>query len=59
MTALMAMLGLLLAALSSGVGSETARPFAVVIIGGLVSATLLTLTVLTYQDFEAVCRRAG
>lgn len=61
MTALMAMLGLLPAALSSGVGSETARPFAVVIIGGLVSATLLTLTVLPliYRYFEADCHRAG
>ncbi len=61
MTALMAMLGLLSAALSSGVGSETARPFAVVIIGGLVSATLLTLTVLPliYRYFEADCHRAG
>lgn len=60
MTALMAMLGLLPAALSSGVGSETARPFAVVIIGGLVSATLLTLTVLPliYRHFEADYHRA-
>ncbi|WP_460027018.1 efflux RND transporter permease subunit, partial [Methyloparacoccus murrellii] len=46
MTALMAMLGLFPAALSTSVGSETAKPFAVVIIGGLVTATLLTLTLL-------------
>ncbi|AEF99436.1 efflux RND transporter permease subunit [Methylomonas methanica] len=46
MTALMAMLGLLPAALSTSVGSETAKPFAVVIIGGLITATLLTLTLL-------------
>lgn len=46
MTALMAMLGLLPAALSTSVGSETAKPFAVVIIGGLMTATLLTLTLL-------------
>jgi cobalt-zinc-cadmium resistance protein CzcA len=46
MTSLMAALGLLPAALSSGVGAETARPFAVVIIGGLVTATLLTLLLL-------------
>ncbi len=54
MTALMAMLGLLPAALSTGVGSETAKPFAVVIIGGLVTATLLTLTILPllYRYFE-------
>lgn len=46
MTALMAMLGLFPAALSTSVGSETAKPFAVVIIGGLLTATLLTLTLL-------------
>ncbi len=46
MTALMAMLGLIPAAFSTGVGSETAKPFAVVIIGGLVTSTLLTLTML-------------
>ena len=46
MTALLAMLGLLPMALSHGIGSETQRPLAVVIIGGLVSATLLTLMVL-------------
>jgi cobalt-zinc-cadmium resistance protein CzcA len=46
MTALMAMLGLFPAALSTSVGSETAKPFAVVIIGGLLTSTLLTLTLL-------------
>ena len=53
--ALMAMLGLLPMALSTGVGAETARPFAVVIIGGLVTATLLTLLLLPvlYPLFEA------
>ncbi|MEQ1638056.1 MAG: CusA/CzcA family heavy metal efflux RND transporter [Methylococcales bacterium] len=54
MTALMAILGLLPAALSASVGSETAKPFAVVIIGGLITATLLTLTMLPalYRKFE-------
>jgi cobalt-zinc-cadmium resistance protein CzcA len=54
MTALMAALGLLPAALSTGVGAETARPFAVVIIGGLVTATLLTMLLLPilYPSFE-------
>jgi len=33
-------------ALSHGIGSETQRPLAIVIIGGLVSATLLTLMLL-------------
>jgi heavy metal efflux system protein len=46
MTALLAGLGLLPAALSGGIGSETQRPLAVVVIGGLVSATVLTLLVL-------------
>ena len=46
MTALLAMLGLLPMALSHGIGSEVQKPLAVVIIGGLVSATLLTLIVL-------------
>ncbi len=46
MTALLAALGLLPAALSTAIGSETQRPLAVVVIGGLVSATVLTLLVL-------------
>ncbi|MBI3431413.1 MAG: efflux RND transporter permease subunit [Hydrogenophilales bacterium] len=46
MTALMAGLGLLPAALSHAIGSETQRPFAVVIVGGVISATLFTLTLL-------------
>jgi len=54
MTALMAMLGLLPAAISTGVGAETARPFAVVIIGGLFTGTVMTLFVvpLLYPFFE-------
>ena len=46
MTALMAGLGLLPAALSHGIGSETQRPFAVVIVAGIVSATFFTLLLL-------------
>lgn len=45
MTALMAMLGLLPAALSTGIGSESQKPLAVAIIGGLITATVLTLLV--------------
>jgi cobalt-zinc-cadmium resistance protein CzcA len=45
MTALMAMLGLLPAALSTGIGSESQKPLATVIIGGLVTATILTLLI--------------
>jgi cobalt-zinc-cadmium resistance protein CzcA len=46
MTALMAGLGLMPAALSNGIGSETQKPLAVVVICGLISATILTLLVL-------------
>ena len=46
MTALMAGLGLLPAALSHSIGSETQRPFAVVIVGGLITATFFTLLLL-------------
>ncbi|PWT84995.1 MAG: CusA/CzcA family heavy metal efflux RND transporter [Proteobacteria bacterium] len=54
MTAMLAMLGLLPMALSHGIGSEVQKPLAVVIIGGLVSATILTLYVLPslYLLFE-------
>lgn len=54
MTALMAGLGLLPAALSHGIGSETQRPFAVVIVGGIVSATFFTLLLipLVYPYFS-------
>ncbi|HVT83801.1 MAG TPA: CusA/CzcA family heavy metal efflux RND transporter [Chitinophagaceae bacterium] len=45
MTALMAALGLLPAALSHGIGSESQKPLAVVIIGGLITATILTLLI--------------
>ena len=54
MTALMAGIGLLPAALSHGVGSETQRPFAVVIVGGLITATFFTLLLipLLYSYFS-------
>lgn len=45
MTALMAAIGLLPAATSTGIGSESQKPLAIVIIGGLVTATLFTLLV--------------
>ena len=41
MTALVACLGLLPAALSTGIGSDTQKPFAIVIVGGLISPLLL------------------
>ena len=45
MTALMAMIGLMPAAISTGIGSETQKPLAIVVIGGLITATTLTLLV--------------
>ena len=46
MTALVASLGFVPMALNSGIGSEVQRPLATVVIGGIVSSTLLTLVVL-------------
>ena len=46
MTASVAILGLVPMLLSSGVGAETQRPLAGVVIGGLVTSTLLTLVLL-------------
>lgn len=45
MTAMMAAIGLVPAALSTGIGSESQKPLAVVIIGGLITATIFTLLV--------------
>ena len=45
MTALMAAIGLLPAALSTGIGSEASKPLAVVVIGGLITNTLFNLFV--------------
>jgi len=58
MTALLASLGLLPMALSTGIGSETQKPLAVVVIGGLVTATLLVLFVLPVL-YVVVARRFG
>ena len=46
MTALIAALGLIPLLLASGVGAEVQRPLATVVIGGLLTSTLLTLVVL-------------
>ncbi len=46
MTALVASLGFLPMALSTGIGAEVQRPLATVVIGGVISSTLLTLLVL-------------
>jgi len=46
MTMLVATLGLLPAALSRGIGSDSQRPFAIVIVGGLIAALLLSVFLL-------------
>jgi cobalt-zinc-cadmium resistance protein CzcA len=46
MTALVASLGFIPMALNTGIGSEVQRPLATVVIGGIISSTLLTLLVL-------------
>jgi cobalt-zinc-cadmium resistance protein CzcA len=46
MTMLVATLGLLPAALSRGIGSDSQRPFAIVIVGGLIGALLLSIFLL-------------
>jgi cobalt-zinc-cadmium resistance protein CzcA len=57
MTALLAALGLLPMAISHDIGSETQRPLAIVVIGGLVTATLLTLVVLPVLYVALVGRK--
>ncbi|GAB3789712.1 CusA/CzcA family heavy metal efflux RND transporter [Spirosoma horti] len=54
MTALMAAIGLLPAAVSTGIGSETQKPLAIVVIGGLLTATILTLLIfpIIYRIFN-------
>lgn len=54
MTALVAALGFIPMALNTGIGAEVQRPLATVVIGGIVSATTLTLVVLPtlYAWFE-------
>jgi hypothetical protein len=49
MTGLLSMFGLLPTALSADIDSETQEPLAVVVISGLVSETIVTLTVLSYR----------
>ena len=55
MTALVASLGFVPMALAAGTGAEVQKPLATVVIGGLISATLLTLLVLPalYVRFNA------
>ncbi|MCC6659570.1 MAG: CusA/CzcA family heavy metal efflux RND transporter [Phycisphaerales bacterium] len=55
MTALVASLGFVPMAIAAGTGAEVQRPLATVVIGGLISSTLLTLVVLPalYRIFTA------
>lgn len=61
MTAAVASLGFLPMALSSSAGAEVQRPLATVVIGGLITATLLTLFVLPclYLLFNRAAARKG
>ena len=56
MTATVAMLGLVPFLFATGPGSEIQRPLAIVVIGGLITSTLLTLVVLPalYRKFEEI-----
>jgi len=58
MTALVASLGFLPMALNTGIGAEVQRPLATVVIGGVVSSTLLTLLVLPVL-YDLVAARRG
>jgi cobalt-zinc-cadmium resistance protein CzcA len=57
MTALMAAIGLMPAAISTGIGSESQKPLAVSIIGGLVTATVFTLLVFPNFFYWAMRRK--
>ena len=62
MTALMAAIGLLPAAISTGIGSETQKPLAIVVIGGLITSTILTLLILPiiyYLFYKLIHNRAN
>lgn len=58
MTALVASLGFVPMALNTGIGSEVQRPLATVVIGGIISSTLLTLFVLPVL-YEWIGKRPG
>lgn len=61
MTALVAIFGFIPMMLSTGVGAEVQRPLATVVIGGVISSTLLTLVVLPvlYLVFEKYMTQAN
>jgi cobalt-zinc-cadmium resistance protein CzcA len=59
MTAMMAAIGLLPAALSTGIGSEASKPLAVVVIGGLITNTIFNLFVYPLVVFWVYNRNAN
>jgi len=59
MTALMAAIGLIPAALSTGIGSETQKPLAIVVIGGLISSVLLTMFIFPLVFFYSYKGKFG
>jgi cobalt-zinc-cadmium resistance protein CzcA len=62
MTAMMAAIGLLPAALSTGIGSEASKPLAVVVIGGLITNTIFNLFVypiVVYWVYQGKLRRSA
>jgi cobalt-zinc-cadmium resistance protein CzcA len=59
MTALMAAIGLMPAALSTGIGSEASKPLAIVVIGGLITNTLFSLFIYPIVFYWAYQKKAG
>lgn len=61
MTATVASIGMLPAALATGVGTDVQRGLATVVVGGLIVSTLLTLFVLPslFYSIEHLCERKG
>lgn len=61
MTASVAILGLIPMLISSGVGAETQRPLATVVVGGLITSTLLTLllipTIYEWMETRALAHK--
>ena len=59
MTATVATIGMMPAALATGVGSDVQRGLATVVVGGLILATLLTLFILPtfYYSLERIAAR--
>jgi len=57
MTALMAAIGLLPAAMSNGIGSEASKPLAIVVIGGLITNTTFNLFIFPIIFYGAYKKR--